>query len=78
MAKGRQTRIFTPPGPEDPWGNLLADLGNIATDYAFRRFSNSMAQFFRLSGTSVQEQIVLNLSRAKLEKQQAELEKVKT
>jgi len=77
MAKGRQTRIFTPPGPEDPWGNLLSEMGNITVDYALRRFSNTMAQCFRLSGTSVQEQIALNLSKAKLEKQEAELVKVK-
>ncbi len=77
MARRNQNRIFTPPGPEDPWGNLLAEMGNIAADYAFGRFSKSMAQLFGSSETSVQEQIALNLSKAKLEKQEAELVKAK-
>ena len=82
MAKRKQNpsginRIFTPPGSGDPWGNLLAGMGNIAADYAFGRFSKSMAQLFGSSGTSVQEQIALNLSKANLEKQEAELVKVK-
>jgi len=77
VARRNQNRIFTPPGPGDPWGNLLAGMGNIAADYAFGRFSKSMAQLFGSSGTSVQEQIALNLSKAKLEKQEAELVKAK-
>lgn len=77
MGKRKANRIFTPPGSGDPWGNLLAGMGNIAADYAFMRFSKSMAQLFGSSGTSVQEQIALNLSKANLEKQEAELVKVK-
>lgn len=84
MAKKRSKSLrinnfFTPSGPHDPVGNILAEAGNIVADKILRTFSSAVEK--RLSGKttpSPEEQYRRDSYSISLQKQQIELAKAQT
>jgi len=77
--KSRFPRIpsfFTPPGPHDPIGNILAAGANTVVNYGLRRFGREIAKLMGVSGASIEDQISLNRSKVSLARQETELAKV--
>ncbi len=67
-------RIFTPPGPRDPWGNFLAEVGNIAANNTLRYLSGGVEKFFFGQTSPSPEDKYRNESyHIALQKQQADL-----
>jgi len=69
---------FFPPDPNDPFYNVLVAGGNMVVGYGLKWASRKVAGVMGLSETSIEKQIALNLSRLKLEKQQADTNRAKT
>ena len=59
-------RFFTPPGPRDPIGSILAEGANIVVGHGLKRLSREAAKLLGVSGNSLQEEIALNRSRTLL------------
>lgn len=71
--------FFTPPGPHDPAGNILATAGNILADKLLQTFSRNIEKL--LSGKSVsspEEQYRKDSYNISLQKQQADLIRAET
>jgi len=68
--------FFTPPGPHDPIGNILAAGANTVVNYGLKRFGREIARIMGVSGASIEDQISLNRSKVSLARQETELAKV--
>jgi energy-coupling factor transporter ATP-binding protein EcfA2 len=75
---GGTGKFFTPPGPHDPLGNILAEGGNMVVSYGLKWVSRKVADAMGLSSeVSAEKQIALNRSRLLIQKQEADFEATK-